>query len=88
MVAEPHQDGRIRKPRWLYAVAVLLGAFGLLFGVVLIAGYVSSAVVARIGEPDQSLVFWYLPFLLAGIIAVASGLAVAVWGIVGLRRIG
>jgi hypothetical protein len=45
------------------AVGLLMGLTGLGF----IAMYLYSAVVERLGDPDQSLLFWLLPILLAGI---------------------
>lgn len=65
-------------------MAVVLGGCVTLFGLALVAAYVFGAIIDRIGEPDQSLLFWYLPFLFLGIFAVAGG---AVAGIVGYLRL-
>ena len=54
-----------------------------LMGLVFIGAYVSEALIARIGDPDQSLLFWYLPLLLVGIFTAALGVLI-VW--VGYRE--
>jgi hypothetical protein len=69
----------------LPAVALAFGIMVGLFGMLLIGAYVSQAVVARIGEPDQSLLFWYSPFLTCGVMALISGLGIAALGFVLLR---
>jgi hypothetical protein len=68
--------------------ALLFGFVCALTGVALVAGYFLEAVVARLGEPDQSLLFWYLPILFLGLIGVAIGLAASIWGILRWRRLG
>jgi len=37
-------------------------------------------VFARWGESDQSLLFWYLPFLMAGIGCLGVGIGAVTWG--------
>ncbi len=56
-------------------------------GITFIVLYVLEAVIARRGEPDQSLLFWYLPVLFLGLIGMVIGLGVSVWGIIRLREI-
>ncbi|MBT8148195.1 MAG: hypothetical protein KJN90_15155 [Gammaproteobacteria bacterium] len=41
--------------------------------------YVTEGIIARMGEPDQSLLFWYLPILFIGIFALMFGLALVRW---------
>jgi len=48
--------------------------------------YVYSAVIDRLGEPDQSLLFWLIPFLFVGLIASIAGIVMIVIGVVGVRR--
>jgi hypothetical protein len=48
--------------------------------------YVSSAVIDRIGEADQSLLFWYLPLLLGGVILLTGGGVAVAFGVGALRR--
>jgi len=36
--------------------------------------YISEGIISRIGDPDQSLIFWYLPLLFAGIIILTAGI--------------
>ena len=67
-------------------VAVLIGLGAIAGGVLLVAGYVQEAVIARIGEPDQSPLFWYLPFLLMGLFVFTLGASLAVWGVRRFRR--
>ena len=54
-------------------IFMFLSALMCLLGISLIITYVYSAVIARLGEADQSLLFWYLPLMLFGIICVIAG---------------
>ncbi|MDX1605674.1 MAG: hypothetical protein R3202_05735 [Candidatus Competibacterales bacterium] len=59
---------RLRRARnGLYRV---LGLLSMLLGTLLVAAYLWEAVILRWGEPDQSLLYWYLPLLLFGLILV------------------
>lgn len=71
--------------RYVPHAALLCGVFLLLAGLGLAWTYVHGAILARLGEPDQSLLFWYLPFLLLGIGALATGSGLALWGLHALR---
>lgn len=62
-------------PRLALASGVLL----ILAGMTLCAMYVLEAVIKRIGEADQSLLFWYLPILFTGIFCVMAGLGLRAW---------
>lgn len=55
-------------------ISVLLVLAGLGF----IAMYVWEGVIVRLGDPDQSLLFWYLPILFIGIFSVGGGVAMFV----------
>lgn len=69
--------------------AVLVaGIVASLAGGLAILAYLLEAVVARAGEPDQSLLFWYLPFLLFGLPVLIAGLKLLTWGICRLRKSG
>ena len=59
---------------WLAYAFVVLGCLFTASGAGLILMYVWEAVVSRIGEPDQSLLFWYLPILFIGLIVGKGGL--------------
>ena len=48
--------------------------------------YVLEAIINRAGEPNQSLLFWYLPFLFIGLIGVIIGLGLATWGTSRLKK--
>ena len=74
------------KKTWPY-VALISGIVLIIIGAALITGYITEAYIARRGEPDQSLLFWYLPLLFIGLIAFVSGLSSGIWGIIRLRKI-
>ena len=57
----------------LCVIFMFLSALMCFLGISLIIMYIYSAVIARLGEGDQSLLFWYLPFMLFGIICVIAG---------------
>ena len=59
---------------------VVSGGLMSIAGAAFVAMYVRDAVIARSGEPDQSLLFWYLPFLFMGVIALLAGLGLGAWG--------
>ena len=67
--------------------ALVVGSLFALVGIGLAVTYVLEAIVARLGEPDQSLLFWYLPILFMGIIGILIGLGIGVWGVIRLRKI-
>jgi hypothetical protein len=72
--------------RTKYRLALLFGIASGLTGLLLIALYVMKAIIERAGDPDQSLLFWYLPMVLLGFAALKLGAAFSIWGIVNLRR--
>jgi len=63
---------------------MVLGVLATLLGLFLVVVYIAEAVVARWGEADQSLLFWYLPLLFAGFILTGGGVAAMV--AIGRRR--
>ena len=76
----------MRWDRVLPVLALTFGAIAALIGVGLVGSYAWWAVVARWGEPDQSLLFWYLPFLLFGLGGVVYGSTVSGWARRRLRN--
>ena len=72
--------------RKLPIAALCIGVAATLVGLVLTGAYILEAVIERRGEPDQSLLFWYLPILFIGMVSIIAGLASSVWGFVHLRR--
>ena len=68
-------------------MALISGIILFVIGAVLIIGYIIEAYVARRGEPDQSLLFWYLPLLMVGLIVLGTGLSTGIWGFNRLRKI-
>ncbi len=69
--------------RLLSSLCIAFGALLGLTGLGFIAMYVHSALIDRLGDPDQSLLFWLLPILFAGIGLCVSG---ALLLRLGLRR--
>ena len=59
---------------WLAYAFVLLGCLFTASGAGFILMYMWEAVISRMGEPDQSLLFWYLPILFIGLIVGKAGL--------------
>lgn len=71
--------------RALPIAAACAGVAAILAGVGMIGGYVIEAVIKRVGEPDQSLLFWYLPLLFIGIMCTMAGIGATAWGVSRLR---
>jgi hypothetical protein len=69
------------------SVALISGIVLIIIGALLITGYIIEAYVARRGEPDQSLLFWYLPLLMVGLIVLGIGVGTGIWGFGRLRKI-
>jgi hypothetical protein len=59
-------------------ISLISGIFLSIFGLILITAYIINAYYERIGDPDQSLLFWYLPILFLGIIILGFGLWLAI----------
>jgi hypothetical protein len=66
---------------------LVVGSLIALTGIACVVMYVLEAIVARVGEPDQSLLFWYLPFLFVGLIGIFIGLGIGIWGAIRLKKI-
>ena len=76
------------KSKNTWSLTVLISGIVLsITGIFLIGVYLLEAVISRIGEPDQSLLFWYLPFLFLGLFALVTGLIIGIRGISGIRNI-
>jgi hypothetical protein len=56
-------------------------------GIACVVIYIFEAIIARIGEPDQSLLFWYLPILFLGIFGIFIGLGIGILGAIRLKNI-
>jgi len=67
---------------------VLFGGLFSLVGAAFACMYVWEAVITTQGDPDQSLVFWYLPILFLGLIGILGGVALLAKGMTGLRNSG
>ena len=70
----------MEKRHLLPAGALILGGVMTGLGAAFVVMYVLEAVFARWGEPDQSLLFWYLPLLFLGLIAMTVGAGIGFWG--------
>jgi hypothetical protein len=71
--------------------AILVFVIGILISLIgagSVVGYIVWAVIERWGDPDPSLLFWYLPFLLFGIVGWVIGLSGCVWAYLYLKRPG
>ena len=67
-------------------VLLLFGWIIALGGVAFVFMYFWEAIIVRMGDPDQSLIFWYLPILFIGIIAVIGGISMLIEGIHRLKN--
>lgn len=72
---------------WPWVVAIVTGVLGATCGLGLIGTYLWTAIIERIGEPDQSLLFWYLPILFVGVMGLGLGAAAAALGSNRLRHL-
>jgi hypothetical protein len=68
-------------------LVILFGILINIIGVLFIAAYILEAIVKRAGDPDQSLLFWYLPILFIGFFGLIIGIVSAGWGINHLKKI-
>lgn len=71
--------------KWLAYLCVSLGGLLAVLGVMFVAMYIWEAIIERSGEPDQSLIFWYLPVLFLGLISSAGGLMLLLRGFYQIR---
>ncbi len=61
--------------RGVYVLVIALALLLTVLGLGFIAMYFREGVIAHWGDPDQSLVFWYLPILFIGIASFVGGMA-------------
>ncbi|MDX1460173.1 MAG: hypothetical protein R3348_03880 [Xanthomonadales bacterium] len=66
------------KGRWSTVLSLMAGILVGVVGLALSALYFIEVVVKRLGEPDQSLLFWYLPILMLGVVMIGAGAALIV----------
>ena len=69
------------------SIVLIFGIVISIVGAILIIGYILEACIARRGDPEQSLLFWYLPLLFVGFISFATGLGDSILGFNSLRKI-
>jgi uncharacterized membrane protein len=65
---------------------IFLGAVLALVGTAFVAMYFWEAIITKIGDSDQSLMFWYLPFMFIGLAGILAGLALLTWGMNRMRN--
>ena len=65
---------------------IILGSLIAALGIVFIFMYIWEAIISRSGDPDQSLLFWYLPIMFLGVIASVGGLRLLLRGINQVRN--
>ena len=71
--------------RYSNVLQALFGGLMTMAGIIFIAMYLVQAIFMRVGNPDQSLMFWYLPILCIGIISLLIGIPVLGLGIFRIR---
>jgi hypothetical protein len=74
----------MRRPALYLVLAV--GLCGILAGGLFVGLYIVEAFVSRIDEPDQSLLYWYLPIAFMGLSFLLAGGVLAAWAWRSLRR--
>lgn len=67
-------------------MSLVSGSGIMMLGLIFVLMYIIEAIVKRIGEADQSLIFWYIPILFIGIIGFFAGLLIFLWGLRNLQR--
>jgi hypothetical protein len=71
--------------KWRAITFIFLGGLGATLGMTFILMYVWEAVISRIGEPDQSLLFWYLPIMFLGIALSGGSISLLVLGFKAMK---
>lgn len=66
--------------------AFILGTLLFVVGLGFVLIYFKDALILRWGEADQSLLFWYLPFLFAGLGSTLCGIVVFQSGLRKLKN--
>ena len=67
--------------------ALIVSGLIVLTGIACVVMYVLEAVISRLGEADQSLLFWYLPILFIGLIGILTGIGIGIWGTTRLKKL-
>ena len=70
----------------LVLLSLLLAGLMIFVGTGFVFMYVWEAIIVRIDEPDQSLLFWYLPILFLGLAGISAGIALLTRGVKLLKR--
>lgn len=80
------EDNRGWRSKTIRRLAMAAGVLFMLAGATFCVMYVLEAIIKRLGEADQSLLFWYLPILFIGIFSVMAGLGLWAWARRGKRN--
>jgi hypothetical protein len=65
---------------------IFAGLFCAFMGGGFVLMYIWEAIINRYGEPDQSLLFWYLPLLFLALFSFGGGVLMLVAGIKRIRK--
>lgn len=68
------------------SIALVAGIVIGIIGIGLMGVYVFSAVIANVGKPDQSLLFWYLPILFIGVFGLIVGTSISMLSFLSLKK--
>lgn len=68
-------------------LVLLAGGILSFIGLAFVSMYFWEAIVSKIGDPDQSLVFWYLPILFLGVFGMLLGLPMMRYGTARLKNV-
>ena len=74
----------MKKP--LSYLLILLGWIFLFAGGVFVFLYFRDAIILRMNESDQSLIFWYLPILFLGLAGILGGFGLLLFGLKHLKE--
>lgn len=85
-MSPPYPTNAVKRRKIVSVASIVSGVLALLIGLWFVGAYVFGAVIDRIGEPDQSLLFWYLPLLFVGIALAFLGVCGIVFGVMWRRR--
>lgn len=67
--------------------ALAAGLLISLIGASFVSMYVIEAFLKRLGDADQSPIFWYLPILFIGVGVFSTGVLLSIWGTRRLQKL-
>ncbi len=78
--------GHLELKKLLTYLLLFFGSIIAPTGAVFVFMYFWEAIILRIGDHDQSLIFWYLPVLFIGFTGIIGGVAMLIQGINRLKN--